>query len=77
MSMQHKLPGGPAGGSEPEAVDNVIHPHLEELKQHLTRYTTLAEGTLEEEAELPFLKAVEPPQALLLPELQPILRRLL
>jgi hypothetical protein len=66
--MRHELARCTTRVSEPKPVNNVIQSRLQQLEQRFTGYTTFAQRTLENAAELSFKQSVLIAQLLFLTE---------
>src|SRR5215468_10499267 len=58
MSMRHELARCTTRVSEAKPVNNIIESGFQQLQERLTGYTTLAQRTLENAAELSFKQSV-------------------
>ena len=74
--MRNHLSRGAQGFRQAELLDDVVQARLEQLKQDLTGYPTLAQGQLKIAAELPLEHAVLVAQLLLFGERQGVIRKL-
>src|SRR6185503_5004782 len=74
MPVPHELPCFPAGCPESEPVDDVVEAALEQSQQRLASDACPPLRPLEDTAELPFLKAIDAPQFLLLAQLRAVVR---
>src|SRR5215471_8153139 len=68
MPVRHQLTRCTTRISEPKPVNNIIESGFQQLQERLTGYTTLAQRTLENAAELSFKQSVLVAQLLLFTE---------
>src|SRR5262245_8314291 len=76
VPVSHQLPGLGPGGGEPEPVDDVVQPPLEQLQERLARHAADAVGLLEVPSELILEDPVDAPELLLLAQLDRVLGEL-
>jgi len=74
MAMAHYLAGLPSRVSETKAVDHIIKPHLQNLKQVFASDPGPLLRLSEMLAKLPFQQSIGVPRLLLLPELETAVR---
>jgi hypothetical protein len=72
--MPDELPRFLAGRPEAQPIHHIVQPALEQSQQRFTGDPCPPLGPLEDAAELPFLKAIDAPQLLLLTQLRAVIR---
>src|SRR6185295_16788942 len=72
VTMAHELARLIARGAEAQAIDDVVEPSLELAEQQLAHDALLARRTIEGQAELALLHAVQALHLLLLAQLQAV-----
>jgi hypothetical protein len=74
MSMAHELTSLFAGRPKSQSVRHIVEPALEQLEKRFPGDTRLPLCTLEDAAELPFLKTINAPELLFFAQLGAIVR---